>query len=324
MRRKIIPAIILASLFCTEAKAMETDQFLTWDVELQDSSDLINNHINNELSPKFLHKVNRRTIKPKTRQEFVEDYYEHLHTALIFSNLKEYINNSPEVDIFPPREVSRGDYKKASIIKSERPFPWCFMPSLSRTINVNGVYLGVDKISHFFGLGNAGFSRYNDYRKQGFTDQEAKDKTIRIAIHRENMLYGLLGDGIFSPADIEADYQGMQMAIDLSSDETPYFELQNGIWTQLKPIDLSRYITPDFDESYNHNHFWLSRKKKVHQRTHDLYCSQQQPETARQRFERYDAHEKSYAQKYVEAHFAKRKRNPRELQSPRRMCEGRH
>ena len=68
------------------------------------------------------------------------------------------------------------------------------------TINVGGVYVGTDKIGHFFSQGRKFYRRY---RRLG--DEE---RAARWSVVTETGLFGRLTTGVLSNADLVANYEG--------------------------------------------------------------------------------------------------------------------
>ena len=156
--KKLLPlAIILGSFIPQNANALETDQYMTWNLELKDSSQAFNNYFNEELIPNYLDVVNSKRTITESKEELIEGLYKYAFHGLFSSRIRKFLGSSEEIDRFPDKSVSYRKYKKSSIYKSDAPFPWFFLP-MSRTINIDGNYLGVDKIGHFFGFGRRYFN----------------------------------------------------------------------------------------------------------------------------------------------------------------------
>jgi len=291
-------------LFSSPVKALETDQYLTWNVELKDSSQTFNDYFNNELIPNYLEKINKRPNK-KTKEELVSGLYQYAFQGLYSSRVRHFLNNSEEIDRFPDKSVSFREYKRESIYRSDLPFPWFFLP-ISRTLNINGNYLGVDKIGHFFGFGRRYFQEYTKLTDKGVNEQKAIEKIIDRGIVLEKLLVGGLIDGVFSSADLEADYQGFLLARKLSSSDD-YFNLENGKWKQIKPVDIISFINPDFDETYNPSYYSGLRKPYTQKRIKELYAEKENEPIVHERFENYKKHKHSFSYNYVREHKGKKK-----------------
>ena len=291
-------------LFSSSVKALETDQYLSWNVELKDSSQAFNDYLNNKLIPNYLEKINKRQNK-KTKEELVSGLYRYAFQGLYSSRVRHFLNNSEEIDRFPDKSVSFREYKRESIYRSDLPFPWFFLP-MSRTLNIDGNYLGVDKIGHFFGFGRRYFQEYTKLTDEGVNEQEAIKKIINRGIVLEKLFVGSLVDGVFSPADLEADYQGLLLALELSSSDD-YFKLENGKWSQVEKVDITKFINPDLDETYNLSHYSGLRKLYTQKRIKELYAEKEKEPIVRNRFGRYKESPHSFSYKCVREHKGKKK-----------------
>lgn len=303
------------------AHGAETDQYLTWDIELEDSSDVLNAYLNEEIEA-FLEKANRRKRSIKRRPELVADLYTYLFAGLLRSRVRSFCAKSPLVDRYPDGDVSYFEHLKMSIYR-DPAFP--FILPMARTIRVGDVYLGIDKIGHFFGFGRRYFQRYCDLRWNFVPHDEAVERVIRAGLAQELSWVGSMVDGVFSHADLEANYQGFRLALALAAKEDPMLVREDGNWRLVRPIDLRNYVTPDFDESYNTSHFTWLRKNLAPERVHERYCGKLNSPIVRARFERYEeGYAPSLSKQIVDEHFARRRNNPRERDAFEAICNGSH
>lgn len=245
--------------FAPPALGGETDQYLVWGVELEDSAPAINRYINEQIEL-YLESFNRDHNDPGDAFEVTYGAFCHLFRGLHASKLRNFLQHSGEIDRYPPKTVSFWQYQNMSIYRG-RSFPY-ILP-MSRTIRVGEVYCGIDKFAHFFGFGRRSYSRYLRLRDRGLSEGAALEQVVRRSIWWENATVGKLVDGIFSYADIEASFQGCLLARDLCSGENPNLAWVDNEWRLVRPIDIRDYVTPDFDESYNPNHYWALRKRFV-------------------------------------------------------------
>ena len=183
--------------------------------------------------------------------------------------------------------------------------------------------VGSDKLSHFFSTGLEYLNKYREIMKdfegstlpQSFVEKYAFEQTLAHGVDTEVGKFGMgkhkgtVGTGVFSFADMSANFAGLQfwtrltransvqnvtgpsivsfengtasMAIppkvmmfhpkDKRSHE-PYFECQNGRWVMTKPFQWAEYVSPAWDEGINPNEFKAaSMKDKFQARLRDLY-----------------------------------------------------
>lgn len=279
------------------ARAGETDQYLVWDVELDDSAPAINRYINDEIV-QYLDSLD--SDDPASPEEAAKGVYRHLFRGILASKLRNFLHHSDDIDRYPPKSVSFWEYQNMSVYRG-RSFPY-ILP-MSRTIRVGDVYCGIDKFAHFFGFGRHSYRIYLKAREQGMDEDAAIERVVVTSIRWENTRVGRVVDGIFSHADIEASYQGFLMARDLCSGANPNLKIIDGRWTLVRPVDMRDYVTPDFDESYNPNHYWLLRKRFVLPLLAKEYQDRLAEPAVQSRFIRYGMYEPSESVRIIREHF---------------------
>lgn len=291
--------------------ALETDQFLAWDAELEDSSEAIDEFLNDALAF-VLAEANRDEDDRASVENLVEDYYRYVFGGLHTDRrIRDWILNSGDVDLYPTMELRNGEYTERSIYRVRR-FPY-ILP-LARTIRVGEIYFGTDKFGHLFGFGRRYFKLYTKGRNEGLDDHAAKERVVRWGIRQEATVVGLLVDGVFSHADLEANYQGLRLALDLSTGPEPIIRKENGLWIQTRPIAIRDYITPDFDESYNMSFYWGLRRRAVIPVLKDVYSDRRLDDDVKERFRDYADYEPSLSKIVIDEYFNSRARHPQEIQ----------
>ncbi len=117
------------------------------------------------------------------------------------------------------------------------------LAGINYTINVGGVNVGVDKLSHFMSEGAAYFAK----QMRGGT----LDEILRIGEVEERGAYGLATTGVKSYGDLAANYQGYQFWKQITDGPDPYFKCVNNMWTQVRKLDWKEFMNPMMDESVN-------------------------------------------------------------------------
>jgi len=244
-------AVILAlAAGSQDLSGAETDQFLAWGVELADSSTELNQYVNRRFEEELARLGRRRRQGPC--EAIPGRLYRHVFKSLLNAPVRDYMRTAAEIDRFPGSEVGFWEFRDETIF---RKVTWPFFLPMARTVRIGEVYLGVDKVSHFFGFGRRYHTRYQRARHRGLTPEEAQRKVILWGLRAERFFVGGVTDGIISHADLEANYQGLRMALDMCQGEDPYLERTASGWRLRRPIDLRDYVNPAFDESYNTNHY---------------------------------------------------------------------
>lgn len=280
MFRCMLPILVFV---CPIAGAGETDQYLTWTIELEDSAPAFNAYLNEEIQT-FVEKMNRRNDKVDDPAEFTAECFRHLFAGLFNSRLRNWLKNAEDVDRFPSDDLSDWEYQRLSVLR-EPAFP--FILPMAQTIRLGDVYLGIDKIGHMFGFGRRYLQRYHRHRNAGDTHDEALDRVLAWGLRQELTLVGKLVDGIFSHADLEANYQGFRLARALSHGPDALFFREGDAWCYRGGLDIRDYITPDLDESYNTNDYAGWRGRRVIPIVEERYEPLADSARVRQRFSRY-------------------------------------
>lgn len=295
------------------AASFETDQYLALEAEIEDSAEIVNRFLNQELQV-FLDKP--RVARLECRQLPIL-FYRSVFRDLFSSRLQKFLKNDPGVDRFPDgwsyrKHLSRSIYRK----------PWFpfFLP-LSPTIRIGEVRFGLDKFGHFFGFGRRYYRRYQNLRARGLSEDEAERRVVRRGFHEERLIVGGLADGVFSHADLEANYQGMELAKAFCHGDNPYVDRLEGKWRPQREIDLREYVTPSFDESYNNNHYPRPRWNRVRPILATEYCDIYFSPAVQARMARYRQLDRPNASKrFVEDYFAAKGRDPQAHQSMSSIC----
>lgn len=310
-----IAVLLLAVFLTTSARAVETDQYMTWGKELNDSAEPLNAWFNTQVE-RYIGMKNRLP-EDCSCEELTQDLMHYFFSGRRLSPIKVFIRDSEEIELYPDESTSNFEYLMTSIYQ-DPAFP--FIVPMARTLRVGDVYFGLDKFGHMFGFGNRYYKRFLKHRDRGMTEEQAIRKIVRWGILLENTIVGKLGDGVFSHGDMEANYQGMMLARGMCEGPDSYIQRVNGRWVLARQIDLRDYITPQFDESYNPSHYGGPRKRNVLRILDDQYCAMLAQPHVQERFARYDEHEPSLSYRIIEEHFEAKEPNPQRSQALITRC----
>lgn len=131
------------------------------------------------------------------------------------------------------------------------------------TINAYGTYMGVDKFGHFINQGYEYFQLYNEYLKQGLDREQSLKKIVQWGVDTEDGLFGRIVDGVYSNADLAANFSGFvfyqnflksfsinnQLFPRILSKKADGFWSYNEVKENSKDQLLKRFISDHFDES---------------------------------------------------------------------------
>ena len=113
------------------------------------------------------------------------------------------------------RQPARFDPRPGDSVlgKSTRPIT---VQMMSPTINLYGVYLGTDKLGHFFQQGFEYYEVYAEEMRKSGDEALAIRKAVLKGVGQENGIYGKFIDGVFSNADLAANYAGFKFYLNLT------------------------------------------------------------------------------------------------------------
>ncbi len=145
--------------------------------------------------------------------------------------------------------------------------------SISETVKIYGVEFGTDKIAHIFQQGYTYYKIYKHAAEKGLSPEKAARKANNWGRMTERTFYGTLISGVYSNADLAANYAGMKFYQNLTHEirigETTrpaILVLKDGFWEFNQPENLREnllkpFITNHLNEALNPSIFiklfWL-------------------------------------------------------------------
>jgi hypothetical protein len=267
-------ALALAWLaFATPAAALETDQYYAWRRPLADSSEALNAKINFEMD-EALRGINAENAgRDATCRDALEAIHER-YTLFIFQKIELWAQRTSVLSRIPADQSEEFDYRKNWIYGQIAWYDLGRTVPPSPTIEIAGVRLGTDKISHFFSEGHYYLDWYEGARGRGMSHDEAVEFAVRRGIAIETTVLGGVISGVISPADLEANYQGLDWYIALCDGDAPLLERGETGWRMREPFDFRPYVSPEWDESYLPNVVlkgrWVHVKPEIERHCADL------------------------------------------------------
>lgn len=253
-------AVWTASLSASSPFALETDQYYAWGRDLPDATDVLNAKVNVDIDD-VLHQLNGRRSWDSLSCHDVTKKIAERFKWFIFQDIEIWANNTPLVHRIPAT-ADEADYMRRYLYHVTNLFdPGTKVPP-SPTIEMDGVRLGTDKLSHFFSQGWWYYKAYRKARRAGLDHAAAEMKAIRSGIFGERTLLGWTW-GVFSSADLEANYQGLHFLLDLCQGDSPALEKTDAGWRHVRRFDFRDYVSPEWDESYQTPMYGERRWKRV-------------------------------------------------------------
>jgi hypothetical protein len=316
LRGALLLATAFALLAAAPLGALETDQYLAWDVELEDSATTVNAYINREIEA-TLAQLGPKRSRAIPCEELPVRLYRHLFRHLLFSRLRRFIATDPRIDRFPEHDVGYWKYLQMSVFRKPA-FPF-FLP-MARTVRIGDVRFGTDKFGHLLGFGRRYYVRFRRASASGLSEDEAMRKVIRWGVRLEHVTVGGVVDGVVSYADLEANFQGLMLARNLCEADPPHLVLTEAGWELERPVDLREYVTPRFDESYNENRYTGWRWKKVRPILRQEYCDRYLSAPVQERLRRYQEVDRPNLVSLILAEQEERRGRNRQEQSMATIC----
>jgi hypothetical protein len=279
MNKKIV-LMITMTFISLSASALETDQYMTWGVELSDSGGYINKYLNEKISS-ALKVIDSELTCEKAA---IESMDWNGRTTDMLSAIESDMYHSEEVDRWPPLTKSAKGVIKESIYRDVSIFK---LKVFGVNLKMNGVYFGVDKLGHFVTVGRDYYKTFRKYRRRGKSIEFSQIKAIKRGLFSERTYYGYLVSGVFSFADLEANFQGLEFMRSMCEGDKPLLKKDNeGNWSLSRKIDITNYVTPKWDESFYTSTY---RKKRFRQVRPHLakYCEKRSEPSVIKRFTSY-------------------------------------
>ena len=120
------------------------------------------------------------------------------------------------------------------------------------TIKVNDVLIGSDKLGHFLSQGRKFWKRYLKF--------EDETRAANHSAYTERALFGQMTTGVYSNADLVANYEGFLFYLSLFKDDVipgkpAILDWQEDRWVVQRPFTFADHVNEYWDEALNVNHF---------------------------------------------------------------------
>jgi len=270
------PALVLTAILLLGSgrglSASESDLWTYAHIPLSDSSTLVNAQLHNSI----------RTVIDSINAKPIEELHSVDDTALEFAFFTEFKSRYI-------RDVTWGMFEKCIGTNSCTGWPqferiqmypeesvyyaarWRFIPSrfhLASVVQVCGIRMGADKLTHFF---DDAFHYFNALRSKRKNFEP--DDIRRLSMTFEETYMGTRLTGIVSRADIEANLSGVQFYSEIFTGNSPMVGRdQNGRLKLLRKPDICDYVSEGYDERILPNEFTYSLldTTRARKRTQDL------------------------------------------------------
>lgn len=233
--------MVVAGLSAT-AVAYETDQFSNRDVEIADSTDLLNVQVNETLELIIAEWKGERD-----EMKFVDAIYREIGGRHWVDKLERWAMQSDEVEKL---DTPRYDSVFSGV-------PWYALRvttffGIGDTIRVNHQLIGSDKIGHFLSQGRKFYRRYRESNSEAAAAEHSA--------YTERAIFGRMTTGSYSNADLVANYEGHRFYRSLFEDDIvpgkqAILRWENEGWVMQREYDWADHVNEFWDEALNINHF---------------------------------------------------------------------
>ena len=319
--QRIIFLICFTLLFSVSAMALETDNFLMWGRELEEATLDVNSYIENKIQ----HELNQINRKHEDKDcEIVRDKLIKSFRGFITHPMEHWIEATlGPAKVFPSEEeFSEEDYFAMSIYATHK-FDVSKYFSLSRNININGIYIGTDKFSHWMSTGARYYKKYENALKRGKSEEDAFRSAINYGIFLDRFVLGGVSSGVFSFGDLEANFQGLLLNRNFCRvGEQNYLKFDGRNWIMTRKIDVRDYVNPNWDETYNPSVFSALKWIQVQRNFKKENCQKLASQVFHDRFKYYNSIIKpSFSVEYIHELKSQSKRLPKHLnRNYREIC----
>lgn len=263
--------IIFGLIFIQNSYALETDQFITIGAKINDSAEILNEYIGQNIQDAIVTANEKNYDKDKCRLIAKRVMHNLVGGTFSISKISQFAKKSPLIDKYPDMSISDRDYFKMTFYENSDIL--LKIAPLARTINLNGIYMGTDKLGHFALIGRQYYRYFLNFLDDGLAVEAATEKAILKGFKTEKGILGYAIGGVLSYGDLEANYQGLVFAKNMCEGENPYLQF-DGIW-KLNPkrsFDTKEYFGPKMDESF-HFSFWRpGLYKRIKEKLKNEYC----------------------------------------------------
>jgi hypothetical protein len=261
--RQILLAFTAAAIAASLPKlavGYETDQLTNRGDPIADSTEVLNREVNRTIT-----EIVDDWRKGYDEMGFVNQIYRRIGGMHWVDRIEKWAMKSSEVD--------KLDTPRYDSVFAGQPF-WAVRVTalfgVGKTIRVNNQLIGTDKLGHFISQGRRYYRRFIRYGSE--------EKAAEQAVFTERAIFGQLANGVYSNADLVANYEGHRFYRSLFEDniiegKPAVLRWENDGWVIQREFDWADHVNEYWDEALNVNYFDAGLYKHMHERLIS-YCPQ--------------------------------------------------
>ena len=243
--------VAVALVFPFPLYAYETDQHTNRGANLADSTQILNQKVNDTIE-----EIVADWEKGHDEIAVVDAFYRELGGRHWVDRLERWAMKSPDVE-----RLEVGRYES---IFAGQPFWATRVTKLfgtGKTIRVNDQLIGSDKIGHFISQGRKFYKRY--------VVLGSEEMAAEHSAYTERAIFGQMSNGIYSNADLVANYEGHRFFRSLFEDgiipgRPAILRWEDNGWIVQREFDWADHVNEYWDEALNVNHFDSGLYKHMH------------------------------------------------------------
>ena len=262
--RPVVPVLLILlimteALLPAELLAYETDQFLNRTQAVEDSLAVMDRQVNQAIAD-----ILARDFPPRSRRAMARAIYWRVGGIYWADKIERWAASSPEVDRYEQtrhHRIYRGMPIWATRVN--------FLFGIGRSFRINDVMVGSDKLGHFFSQG------YKYFRRQ--LRGESRERILAKGRFAERWIFGQFTTGVYSNADLVANYEGWMFYRSLFEDDIVpgkpailVFDASARRFRQQRPYTWADHINDYWDEALNPSYNVDSLDWRLRQRISEL------------------------------------------------------
>lgn len=224
------------------AGAYETDQFSNRLNDISDSTELLDERVNLSVADAVA-----GWKGPRSEKKVVDAIYFDIGGIHWVDKIERWAMKSEEVERLQAsryQSIYRGHPIWATRVAG--------LFGTGPTIKINGHFVGSDKLGHFLSQGRKFWKRYLRYQDEA--------RAAEHSAFTERAIFGQLTTGVYSNADLVANYEGYRFYRSLFEDNVvpgkpAILAWKDGAWTVQRPFTWADHVNAYWDEALNINHF---------------------------------------------------------------------
>jgi hypothetical protein len=229
------------SLLSGPGWAYETDQFSNRLSPLQDSTEVLDQRVNESIT-----QAAAASDRPSEHQ-VVDAIYHDIGGHHWVDRIERWAMKSEDVDRNTPDRydsIYQGHPLWATRVAA--------LFGVGPTIKVNQTLIGSDKLGHFLSQGRKFWRRYQRYLDES--------RAAEQSAYTERALFGQMTTGVYSNADLVANYEGYRFYRSLFEDgivpgKPAILAWKTDHWVVQRPFTWADHVNAYWDEALNVNHF---------------------------------------------------------------------